>query len=133
MDFSNRTIDFPRERNSSQYSRPSALFSQLNKSARNASMMEMVSNGRDTISEIRRQIAKESLAKPQKTLTYEKNFNLWRDLDLLTSLIAILGLVLSLIDYSYSNNRVLVAFEGQTIVSNPFLAKDEVQLRLNLA
>lgn len=33
---------------------------------------------------------------------YETNFNKWRDYDLLTALIAIIGLSLAIVDYEYS-------------------------------
>ena len=33
---------------------------------------------------------------------YENNFNKWRDYDLLTALIAVIGLALALVDYEYS-------------------------------
>lgn len=33
---------------------------------------------------------------------YENNFNKWRDYDLLTALIAVIGLALALVDYEFS-------------------------------
>ena len=57
---------------------------------------------RDTIADIRRKITKSLKEKTQKT--YEKNFNTWRDFDLLTCLIAIVGLLLAIVEYEYTFN-----------------------------
>jgi hypothetical protein len=48
---------------------------------------------------------KEIYNRKQKDLikkAYENNFNKWRDYDLLTALIALIGLALALVDYEYS-------------------------------
>ena len=55
---------------------------------------------RETISDIRRKISKSVQDKQAKS--YEKNFNTWRDFDLLTCLIAIVGLLLAIVEYEYT-------------------------------
>ena len=93
------------------------------------SIVEMKDLNKETITDIRRKIVKNQQTKQQKT--YEKNFNKWRDLDLLTCLIALVGLLLAIVDYEYTNSRVLAAYENSGI-STKELAYDEVQLRLSL-
>ena len=41
--------------------------------------------------------AKDSIQK-----SYENNFNKWRDYDLLTALIAVVGLAIAIVDYEYT-------------------------------
>ena len=42
-------------------------------------------------------------AKKRLERKFERNFNKWREFDLLTCLIALVGLALSIVDWEYSN------------------------------
>lgn len=64
-----------------------------------------------SVAEIRRKIAKQADTETslQKNRT-EQGYNKWRDFDLMTCLIALTSLLLALVDYVYTFDKLLVAF-----------------------
>ena len=78
---------------------------------------------KETNADLRRKITKSLKEKTQKT--YEKNFNTWRDYDLLTCLIAIVGLLLAIVEYEYTFKKVNKAY-SQSILPDVDLAYLEV-------
>lgn len=86
---------------------------------------------KETMADIRRKITKSVTEKTQKT--YEKNFNTWRDYDLLTCLIAIVGLLLAIVEYEYTFRQVNQAYSSDKLEPYVDKAYNEVQLRLQLS
>jgi len=44
----------------------------------------------------------------QSSKEYTKNFHIWRDYDLLTCMLAMVGLLLTITDYEYCNKKALL-------------------------
>ena len=64
---------------------------------------------------------------------YQKNFERWRDYDLLTCMLAVMGLAISILDYEYINAKsyqYTMATYGQ---DDPNVALFEAQIRLSLS
>lgn len=83
------------------------------KSTRSAVENEIELINKETMADIRRKITKSVTEKTQKT--YEKNFNTWRDYDLLTCLIAIVGLLLAIVEYEYTFLQVTQAYSSDKL------------------
>ena len=79
-------------------------------------------------------------AKDRIQKAYETNFNKWRDYDLLTALIAVIGLALAIVDYEFTWTQSIDQVNAQNAVSpppQPYTSEDfalaQAQMRVQLA
>jgi hypothetical protein len=67
--------------------------------------------GQKTFSSVKACLLKSQEKPHSRTITSEdRDFDTWRDMDLITCLIALTSLILALVDYWYTFDRILLAF-----------------------